>query len=504
MKSKIKLMSCSCKATQGLFDSGSFLNHDTRMSTGKRMTASPLTGLSKVPGREWNRRIDLFLGTIFLLLIGFISNPLRAEPLDLFKDSVNTERPIHSESNAEFEMDAISREITEYPILMNYIQMAVEMNPELKSMRALVDAESERMREAGLLMDPEINVGYDFNPMMSDSFLGRFSISAMQMFPWFSTLEARRELSRSSVTSSEASLSVRQIEIVRDLQLTWFSIAELQSQIRITEETIGLIRELETVVMSRYESGRSAQGDLLRIEMEEQRMMSRLENLKDQMNPLKARFNGLMNRDLSAEIETSELMPQAIPFSDDDLRSKILEYHPEFDLIQSERKRATEQIRLAELDGRPGFGLGIEIMGRDFGAMSMFPDARESIVGMATLRVPIYRSRYDSRRQQAVHTLRSLDYRQVQSENRLLTEMEELSETIRSSERTLHLIEQELIPRTRQILSITREDYSAGSLRFDELLQLQRDLLGLELERIETIALQNRSVALLRTLYSGN
>lgn len=504
MKSKIIKMVSFKLSSQGLIDSGCSENQDIRMNLGQCKTASPLAKLRKAPARRWNRRIDLFLGTIFLLLIGFISNPLRAEPLDLFKDSVNTERLIHSESNAEFEMDAISREITEYPILMNYIQMAVERNPELKSMRALVDAESERMREAGLLMDPEINVGYDFNPMMSDSFLGRFSISAMQMFPWFGTLQARRELSRSSVTSSEASLSVRQIEIVRDLQLTWFSIAELQSQIRITVETIGLIRELETVVMSRFESGRVAQGDLLRIEMEEQRMMSRLENLKDQLNPLKARFNGLLNRDLSAEIETSELMPQAIPFSDDELRSKILEYHPEFDLIQSERKRATKHIRLAELDGRPEFGLGIEIMGRDFGAMSMFPDARESFIGMATLRVPIYRSRYDSRRQQAVQTLRSLDYRQVQSENRLLTEMEELSETIRSSERTLHLIEQELIPRTRQILSITREDYSAGSLRFDELLQLQRDLLGLELERIETIALQNRSVALLRTLYSGN
>jgi outer membrane protein, heavy metal efflux system len=64
--------------------------------------------------------------------------------------------------------------------------------------------------------------------MMYDSYLGRFSISAMQMFPWFGTLEAMREIQRSAVNvESGHRISSRQLEILRDVQLTWFDIAEI-------------------------------------------------------------------------------------------------------------------------------------------------------------------------------------------------------------------------------------------------------------------------------------
>ena len=392
-----------------------------------------------------------------------------------------------------------------YPKLEEYIQIAIEQNPELQSLRAGVEADRERVREAGVLMDPEVSVAYDFNPMMSDSYLGRFSVSAMQMLPWFGTLDARRDLQRSAADVSRTQISSRQLEILRDLQLTWFDIAEIREQIHITEQTLELVRDLEKLVEARYETGRAGQADILRIQMEEQRLLNRIAELEDRINPLTARFNELLNRDAKTEVETADELSHAdLAWSDEETRDRIRRLNPIFDGIEAERTAAENAHRLAELDGRPGFGIGVEVMGRDFGPMSMFPDARESIVGMATIRVPLFRSRYNSQKQQANHRIRSLDLREHQTENRLMADLEVYLEEIRRSERKLILLSDELVPRAQQALSILSEEYSVGNARFDELLQIQRELLDLEFESIEALTNQNRAVIKIETLMGNN
>jgi len=392
-----------------------------------------------------------------------------------------------------------------YPQLNEYLQIAIEQNPELQSMRAMLEADRERVREVGVLMDPEITVAYDFNPMMYDSYLGRFSVSAMQMFPWFGTLEARRDLQRSVADANYAQISSRQLEILRDLQLTWFDIAEIREQIRITEETLELVRDLEKLVEARYETGRTGQADILRIQMEEQRLKTRIADLKDRINPLRARFNELLNRTADADVETAhELREAGIAWSDEEARELIRRQNPVFDGIDSDRSAAEKERRIAQLDGRPGFGIGLEVMGRDFGPMSMFPDAKESIVGMATVRVPLFRSRYNSQRRQADHRIRSLDLREHQTENRLMAELEQFLEEVRRSERSAILLSEELVPLAQQALTILSEEYSVGSARFDELLQIQRELLDLEFERIEAIVRQNQAVVRIQSLMGIN
>jgi outer membrane protein, heavy metal efflux system len=438
-------------------------------------------------------------GCITLMLmffVGLIFNPVNAQSVAASQDTPPPDRNTLSGYSPQGQ--------TSYPQLEEYLQIAIEQNPELQSMRAMVEADRERIREAGVLMDPEITVAYDFNPMMYDSQLGRFSVSAMQMFPWFGTLEARRDLQRSAVDANRAAISSRQLDILRDVQLVWFDIAEIREQIRITEQTLELVRDLVILVEARYETGRAGQADILRIQMEEHRLNTRIADLTDRINPLTARFNELLNRNAKADVETSDELRHAdLAWSDEDTRERIRRQNPVFDRIDAERAAAENERRLAELDGRPGFGIGLEVMGRDFGPMSMFPDARESIVGMATLRVPLFRSRYDSQKRQADHRIRSLDLREHQTENRLIAELEEYLEEIRRIERTLILLSEELVPRAQQALTILSEEYSVGNTRFDELLQIQRELLELELERIEALVKQNKAVVKIESLITS-
>jgi outer membrane protein, heavy metal efflux system len=432
-----------------------------------------------------------------VLFICLINQPIQAQGVDASHNTPPPDKNILSGYSPRGE--------TLYPQLEEYIQIAIEENPELRSLHHLYEAEKERAREVGVLPDPELTVMYDFKPMMYDSQLGRFSVSAMQMFPWFGTLGTKRDAQRASAGANRAQIDVRQLEILRDLQLAWFDIAEVEQQIRVTEEQIDLVQELERLVEIRYETGRAAQADILRIQMEEARLKNRIENLEDQLKPLKANFNEYLNRTPDTDVETAEQVEtQQVLYSDQQIHQMVLAENPRFDGIESRGDALDKQQRIAQLDGRPSFGLGLEVMGRDFGPMSMFPDARESFVGMATVRLPIFRSRTNSQQQQIASRKRALDSERIQTENRLSSEVESALEALRKAERNLRLLDEELIPRATQALDILGEEYTVGRSMFDELLQIQRELLDLEIERIEAVVEHNKAVVRIESLIGNS
>lgn len=139
-------------------------------------------------------------------------------------------------------------------------------------------------------------------------------------------------------------------------------------------------------------------------------------------------------------------------------------------------------------------------MGRDFAAMSMFPNSGEMVAGMATIRIPLYRSRYSAHYRQAVEQLQSVDYHRTETDNRLSTELEQALEQYRESVRSTTLLDQELIPRAEQALGILSEEYSSGNVSFDEVLRLQEQLLELELEQIEVLVKQHKAIIRIETL----
>lgn len=386
-----------------------------------------------------------------------------------------------------------------YPFLEEYLQTAINQNPELQSMRYRADAEMERAREAGILPDPELNIAYDFNPMMSESVPGRFSVSAMQMFPWFGTLRAKRSAEEAMASAGYAQADARQLQILRDIKTSWFDIAEVREQIRITQENLELLSELEVLVEIRYETARAGQADILRIQMESERLQTQIQDLQDQLTPLQADFNRLLNRDLNEEVRTGNLEVAELIAPKEEIRNRVRS-HPTFEELSAKRESAEEQRKLARYNGRPSFGLGVEVMGRGFGPMSMFPDATESIIGMASIRLPLFRSRTSAQKRQADLQIQSIREQEDQTENSLVSRLECGLEQFRKSERGIKLLDDELIPRAERALSILTEEYSAGNARFDEMLQIQRELLNLQMERVETVVSQNKALANIESL----
>lgn len=393
----------------------------------------------------------------------------------------------------------------ELRVLNHYFGLAVEQNPELESLRYDLEALQQRAVEARVLPDPQFSAGFFLNPPREAGFTDRFSAQIMQSFPWFGTLDARGRVEEALRMEQFHSMNARQLEILREIQELWFTYFKLNHHVHVNIEILVILLELETQVEARYEGGMAGQADLLRIQMEEQRILNTIERLTDEKNPVREQFNALLNRDPSVEIATPQsLPPRTLAWSREELLELVRASHPDFDRIEAMRSRSKTEMQLARLEGLPDFGFGLEYMGPNYGMSNMMPEMNEAFIGIATIRIPLYRSRYRARRQEARLQINAADAMERDLINRQRVRIEESMASLRDGQREHRLITEELIPRTEQVMELLMEDYRSGRARFDELLQVVRELLALENEKVEALAKQNEAMADIETLIAND
>lgn len=392
----------------------------------------------------------------------------------------------------------------ELEILDTYFRMAVEQNPELASIRETIEAQNQRIPQVSALPDPEVSVSYFINPPNEADFPGRFSISAMQMFPWFGTLNARGNIQESIGEAMDHSLDKRQLQIFSEIQDLWFTYYKLNHHVHINNEILQLVRDLENQVETQYETGKTSQADLLRLEMEEQRLLNSIDQLEDEKNPVRVQLNAFLNRDSDEAVIVPNLLPvRELPWTKQELYEFARSMNPEFKELEARGRQYQNKAEVAKLEGRPSIGLGLEYMGRDFGFMNAMPDMNESFFGMATIRIPLYRGKYRAQKEEARLQLRAIDAMQIELSNRFQSDLEQAMKKFRDTEREYRLITEELLPRSEQVLDILLEEYTAGRTDFDELIQAFRELLSLENERVEVLSTQNEVMANIEKLIAS-
>lgn len=440
---------------------------------------------------------------ILCLVLLFLTVPLHAQDTDWVDEIV---RP---GDEAELE------------ILDEYLREAAASNPELRTQFNAYLSRLEDAPQVGTLPDPEIMFGYFTNPMGEASLLGRSQVQVRQMFPWFGTLGARRdEQSRLAEAAFERFEEAR-LELFRDVEETYFRYVALERAVAMTEQNLALLEDLIPLVETRYETARTGQADVLRIEMEEDELATRLENLQDDLRPLQARFNELLDRDRRAPIETPERLPDAPPMlagealleattegsntaaPEDEIIDMILERNPAFRALEAEDEAYRARARVARLEGLPSFGLGVEVMGRDYGAMSMFDEMTESVSIMGSVRIPLFRGRYRAQQEQAAIGRETVALQERQLQRRLEAEVEDHLRRYREASRRIRLYRERLVPQARQTLDLLEADYMGDRAGFDEIIQMQRQLLDYAIALFEAQADQHIARAELEALYAA-
>lgn len=386
-------------------------------------------------------------------------------------------------------------------VLEQYIQTALENSPRLEALFQQYYARLEQLPQVGTLPDPEIMFQYHVNPMNQGNPLTQTTVSATQMFPWFGTLGKRKKqvekLSRVQWTDFEEARN----KLVLEVREQWYRMHEMQHHLMIFRRNLELLERLEQQVISRYESGHVSQVDLLRLQIEQEELKTQIESSEEKLSSMKVHFNALLDREPESDLKIPAVMfSKNLQMNESNIREIVSNRNPRLRGRDYEEQAALAAEEQARLEGRPSFGLGVMIMNKNYMYMPLMAGDGPALTGSLSISLPLYRSKYRGQQTEARLQARAAREQQREIVNQLTAEVESLLQQYHDARRRIALHEERLISRTRQALEIAMTDYSSGRADFEQIIQLQQQLLDYEMKLNTGYVDQNIAVAKIESL----
>jgi len=327
-------------------------------------------------------------------------------------------------------------------------------NASLEAMRQAVVAAVEQVRPAGALDDPMLSVSAaprTFGTLGGTS--GDVEVS--QSFPWWGTLDARREVARADAEAMGQNLDALRLRLAATARGAFADWVYVHRALDINTANLAVLDELRNVARIRYATGQAPQEDVLQADVERTMLkQQRLEWERD-LTVAQSRMNALLDRAPQSAIPPPAGLPVAFALPAEQILAQRALAHPQLEALAAEERAAEERQRLAEKDRFPKFGVSV-------GYNNMWADpAMRPMVGLA-FTVPIdqgkYRAAIDAAHAQARRAASTLEDQRAA----LLASLSADYAAVREAAQSVALYRDELVPLAQSTLDVSRAEYGTG------------------------------------------
>lgn len=283
------------------------------------------------------------------------------------------------------------------------------------------------------------------------------------------------------------------LEAAFALKKAYYELHFLDGKIRVNQETLRLANDTEQLAKTQNEAGKVTLQDVLRAQMEQDRLLSEIENLEDARNPLIAQFKAALGLKRSDPTPPVPRRFQSTPLNlaSEELITAALARNPRLHAMEAEVQGADAALRLAYKGGVPDFSLGIEAD----------VEATPTMVTPAlSMTLPIWRDKIAAQIAAAQEAKAASEARVSAEEIGLAVEFSEKAFMVREAGRSLTLLQDRLLPKARQSVEVAQTSYASGKEGFLSLLEAQRTLRELQLSEVDSLLQRELALAELSTV----
>lgn len=375
--------------------------------------------------------------------------------------------------------------------LTNFLAFAILNQPLVEAAYYDWAASVERITQERSLPDPRLTFQSDISDAVMSLMPG-----LMMDFPGPGKLKAAANV---ATAESEARYFVFESSVVQTafaLKRSYYQLYFLNAKVSVNQQTLNLLADLEKLARTQNEVGKVTLQDVLRAQIEQERLTTEIVNLEDSRNPLLAQFKAALG--LTPE-EPTPPAPQQFESTPLDLTSErlftiALTRNPRLKAMEAEVRRADASIRLAYKARVPDFSVGVEA---DAKASPVFVTPQLGVT------LPIWRDKIAAQIDEAQAGKRASEARLTAEQIALAVEFAEKTFMFRESSRNLALLQERLLPKAQQSLEVARAGYTAGQSTFIDLLDAQRTWLGFLLAEVEARTQRELVLAELSLLILG-
>lgn len=437
--------------------------------------------------------------------------------------------------------------------LSDYLKIAAENNPGLKSKFYSYRASLEKAPQAGSLPDPQLSFGIFIEPM--ERYMGNqiADISLMQMFPWFGTLGAAEDEAAAMAKAKYEAFNEAKTMMFYEVKAAWYGLYLIQKQISITEENIEILETLEEIAVTRLKSGNAGNStgkengkkkemspgsstspglsgmnmqsqttskptpaakqmdgmismsgggsmvDVLRVQLEINELKNNLALLNDSKHVLIVQFNKLLNRDSNKLVKIPDtLIAAKLPAPVKEIPDSIRMNNPMIRMLEKEEEAFLARERMNRKMGFPMIGIGLQ-----YSIFQQRPGStmksENMIMPMASISIPLWRGKYDASVKESQILNDSVIEQRNDAGNKLIVGFEEANKNFKDAERRIELYGRQSNI-AGQALNILISNYSSAGSGFEEILRMRQQLLDYKLNELNAVVDQNIAAAMIERL----
>lgn len=368
------------------------------------------------------------------------------------------------------------------------LNIAVASNPGLKVLKKSYQAALEKAPQLSQLPNPEIGFGVYLLPVETRLGPQRARVSVTQMFPWFGTLQAQEDWAATEARATFERIAALELELRDDIRQAYFSLYELSASQTIIQDRLEILESLKSVAEAKVSSGKASLADVLRLDLQLDELSQKLLVLENRQRIPRARINQILYR----QTDTPILLPDSLPFAEiaiprDSLIARIYASHPMVRMYELQQQAATAAIRVNELQGMPGFGIGADYL--NTGTRSdAFPEnnGRDAVQIRATISIPMYREKFNAREREERFRIEGIEAQKQQVLSGFEAQIEMAYAEFDEARLEVALTQRQ-IQTIQSAIAILEADYLGQSQSFDELLQLELSSLEYELQYLQAV-----------------
>jgi cobalt-zinc-cadmium efflux system outer membrane protein len=366
--------------------------------------------------------------------------------------------------------------------LGDYLKFAMLNQPSVEAAYYDWSASIERITTARSRPDPQFTFQMDIENIVSSVMPG-----FMVNFPGAGKLRAAAAIASAESQAKYFTFETAVLETTYQVKRAYYQLHFLEDRIRVNRATLELLSELEKLARAQNEVGKVTLQDVLRAQIEQNRLKTDVANLEDSRNALHAEFKsalGLGQNEADPPLPI-RFEPASLDLSSEKLLASAMENSPRLKAMEAEVHAAQAAIVLANKGRNPDFGIGL------------MADARMSPVlyrPVATVSLPIWRDKIAAQIAEGQSAKKAAEARLSSEQIAIAVDFAERSVAYREATRNLQALQNELLPKQRESLEVARSGYLAGQIDFFNLTDAEQTLLRFALAEVD--AREQRELAL--------
>jgi outer membrane protein TolC len=378
--------------------------------------------------------------------------------------------------------------------LSNFLAYAMLNQPSVEAAYYDWLASIERITTARSFPDPQFTFQMDIQRVVTSVMPG-----LMGTIPWPDKLRVGAAVASAESQTKYSTFQSAVLDSAFEVKRAYYQLYFLEEKLRVNRETLQLLADLENLARAQNEVGKVTLQDVLRAQIEQDRLRTEVSNLEDSRASLEAQFKaslGLKPGDLAPPFPR-QFESTSMDLSSEKLLETAITKNERLKSLESEVKAAEASLALARQSGKPDFSLGFMADVKANPVLYRLPG------GPGTMSLPVWRDKIKAQIAEAQANKRAAEARLSTEQIALAVQIAEKAYSYREANRNLTLLRSQLVPKESQSLEVARIGYLSGQIDFFNLTDAERTLLEFKLAQVDASSQRETALAEISLIAAG-